>query len=316
MKKRCVTLGLIQPAIGESVAKNRERSGELVERAAKNGCQIICLPELYATPYFPQRADADKDQYAETIPGESTELFGKIARRYRVVIVVPLYEKAKTKSGRWRYYNSAVVIDDRGRVLPPYRKTHIPHDPGFYEKNYFADGDSGYRVYQTKNGTFAVLICYDQWFPEAARAARLLGAEMLFYPTAIGNVIGYIPPEGDWHEAWETSMRGHAIANSVTVVAVNRVGTEERMRFWGQSFATDAFGKVLKRASKTKEEVLTVKVDLALNEFTAQGWGFLRNRRPSTYGILASSKLVEKSKKLKDLEQYRATRAALEKRPS
>jgi agmatine deiminase len=165
---------------------------------------------------------------------------------------------------------------------------HIPQDPLFYEKNYFAPGDidskgGGWRVYRTAFATFAVLICYDQWFPEAARAATLAGAGIIFYPTAIGNVVGYRSADGDWHDAWETVMRGHAIANGVHVVAVNRVGREDRLRFWGQSFACDSFGKVLKRASATREEVMIAKLDLSHNKRIREGWGFLRNRRPEAY---------------------------------
>jgi agmatine deiminase len=181
-----------------------------------------------------------------------------------------------------------VVIDERGRLLPTYRKMHIPQDPLFYEKNYFDPGgvdpgSRGWRVYKTKFATFAVLICYDQWFPEAARMATLAGAEIIFYPTAIGNVVGYRSADGDWHDAWETVMRGHAIANGVHVVAVNRVGREEKLRFWGQSFACDSFGKILKRAGAASEEVMVAKLDLAHNRRIREGWGFLRNRRPDAY---------------------------------
>jgi agmatine deiminase len=156
-----------------------------------------------------------------------------------------------------------------------------------------------------------VLICYDQWFPEAARQARLAGAEMIFYPTAIANIMGYVPPEGHWQDAWETVMRGHAIANSVPVIAVNRVGREGQSQFWGQSFVCDAFGKIVKRASPDKEETVTAKIDLAMNKFISEGWGFLRNRRPDTYKEMVTNKLVEKSNKLKNVEHYKDTKKAL-----
>ena len=201
-------------------------------------------------------------------------------------------------------------VDEKGKLLKTYRKVHIPQDPGFYEKDYFRESDSGYRVYKTKFATFAVLICYDQWFPEAARAVRLEGAEIIFYPTAVGNIIGYTT-EGDWHEAWETIQRGHAIANSVYVVGINRVGKEGNMQFFGQSFVSDPFGKILKRANKNKDEVLLVDLNLELNKFFAEGWGFLRNRRPDTYNILTSDKLVEKVKKLKNVAHYKEMKEAL-----
>ncbi len=199
------------------------------------------------------------------------------------MVVVPIYER--TASGE--HYNTAVVIDADGRLLPAYRKVHVPYDPLFYEKTYFLPGDR-YRVYDTQYGRIAVLICYDQWFPEAARAVALMGAEIIFYPTAIGRIAGgEEPPEGDWREAWETVQRGHAIANSVHVAAVNRVGKEGDIRFFGSSFVADAFGNVIARASETDEEVLVVEVDLAENETVREGWGFFRNRRPETYGLLA-----------------------------
>jgi agmatine deiminase len=167
----------------------------------------------------------------------------------------------------------------------------------FYEQNYFARGDAGYQVYKTKFATFAVLICYDQWFPEAARMATLAGADIIFYPTAIGRIVGHRSLDGDWHDAWETVMRGHAIANGVHVVAVNRVGRENRLRFWGQSFACDSFGKILKRASAAKEEVLVAKLDLSHNRRIREGWGFFRNRRPDTYREERSQKYQSRDPK-------------------
>jgi len=250
----------------------------MVRRAAARGAQIICLPELYRTFYFPQYEKCDAEAFAETIPGESTEVFAGIAKELHVSIIVPVYEKAGDK-----LFNSAAVIDSRGELLATYRKTHIPQDPLFYEQNYFTPSTEGYRVYKTDCATFAVLICYDQWFPEAARMATLAGAEVIFYPTAIGTIIGHRSKDGDWHDAWETVMRGHAIANAVHVVAVNRVGREGRLRFWGQSFACNSFGKVLKRASVTAEEILIARLDLSHNDRIREGWGFLRNRRPETY---------------------------------
>lgn len=313
-----VIIGLIQNRVGPDVARNVAATVKMAERATKKGAQIICLQELYNTPYFPQyQTIRDKDGYAEHIPGVSTAAFAKVARTYGVVIIVPVFEKsgpAGPKAGQKQggtYYNSAAVIDERGRLREEvYRKIHLPQDPGFYEKNYFKAGDGGYKIFKTKFATFAVLICYDQWYPEAARACRLAGAEIIFYPTAIGDIIGYRHKE-DWHQAWETIQRGHAIANSVYVASVNRVGREGRMRFFGQSFISNPWGEVLARASKHKAEVLVQKIDLAYNKFFSDGWGFLRNRRPDTYQILLTRKFVDKSNKLKNVAHYKTEREAL-----
>lgn len=272
----------------------------MVGQSAKKGAQIICLPELFRTPYFPQSQGLPRDKFAETIPGETTNVMSNLAKKLGVVIIVPLYEKAK--SGK--YYNTAVVFNVDGKSLGKYDKIHIPQDPGFYEKEYFEHGKKGYKIFNTKFCKFAVLICYDQWFPEAARAVRLAGAEIIFYPTAVADIIGYKHPN-DWHDAWETIQRSHAIANSVVVAVVNRVGVEGRSRFWGQSFITDGWGKILKKASREKEEVIVQKVDLEYNKFLSDGWGFLRNRRPDTYKNLVSNKLVKKSKKLARVAHYK-----------
>ncbi len=278
-KNSLVTIGAVQSKVSADMHKNLAHTLTLVRSAAKKGAKIISLQELYRTEYFPQYKKNKFDKYSETIPGESTKAFSALAKELGVVIIVPLFEK--TKDGH--YYNSAVVIDHTGKILPTYRKIHIPQDALFYEKNYFKESPDGYKIYKTKFGTFAVLICYDQWFPEAARMATLAGADIIFYPTAIGYVQGYKSPDGDWHDAWETIMRGHAIANGVHVVAINRTGKEDKLNFWGQSFACDSFGKILKRASATKEEVLVATLDLSHNKRIREGWGFFRNRRPDTY---------------------------------
>ncbi len=302
-----ITIGLVQTKVGHNTALNIEKTVKLIKQAAKQGAKIICLQELFQTPYFPQRRGEKKSKYAEPIPGSTTKIIRSLAKELGVVIIVPLFERAKNG----RYFNTAAVFDHKGKMLGKYHKIHIPHDPGFYEKDYFEQGDLGYKIFKTKFGTFAVLICFDQWFPEAARAVRLKGAEIIFYPTAIGDIIGY-QAESDWHEAWETSIRGHAIANSLYVAAVNRVGVEGKMRFFGQSFVSDPFGKILKRASKNKEEILVQKFDLSRNKFFAEGWGFLRNRRPDTYRSLISGKLIKKSKKLAKVAHYKNEKRALE----
>jgi len=306
MKSRFVTIGLVQTKVGTDIQTNIIKTAKLVEQAAKKGSRIIALQELYNVPYFPQRQKEQKDKYAETIPGNSTKVFSRIAKKYRTVIIVPIYEKDKAG----KYHNSAIVIDDKGKIMDVYHKTHIPQDPGFYEKDYFEEGKTGYKIFKTKFARFAVLICYDQWFPEAARAVRLKGAEIIFYPTALGNIIGY-NAEGDWHNAWETTMRGHGIANNVYIAAINRVGTENRMKFFGQSFISGPFGKVLARASSAKDDVLIAKLNLSKNEFYSEGWGFLRNRRPDTYGILTKKVLIKKSKKLKNVAHYKDEKKAL-----
>ena len=282
MKNKFVTVSAIQTAVSSDQRSNLIKTAKLVEQAAKKGTQIICLQELYKTTYFPQYKNAKKDDFAETIPGESTKVLSAIAKKYKAVIIVPIFEKDKNG----HFHNSAVVINTDGKLMPTYRKVHIPQDPLFYEKNYFEDGNGGYKIYKTKYATFAVLICYDQWFPEAARAVKLAGADIIFYPTAIGTIAKEKQKEGDWHNAWETIMRGHAIANSLHVVAVNRVGTEDKLKFWGQSFVCDAFGKIIKKAGVSKDEILISKIDLAKNKIIADEWGFMRNRRPDSYNSL------------------------------
>jgi agmatine deiminase len=271
MKTRKVVIGLIQSTPAEDFFKNLEHSLALVRKAAAKGAQIICLPELYRSRYFPQSDKVKAAKFSETIPGESTRAFSALARELGVVIAVPLFERDGA-----RFYNSVAVIDADGKLLDTYRKIHIPHDPLFYEKSYFEPGNRGFKVFRTRYGNFSVLICYDQWFPEAARACRLAGAEILFYPTAIGFVRG----------AWTTIQRSHAIANSVHVAAVNRVGGEGELKFWGSSFIADAFGNIVKLAGAQKEEVLVATVDLATNKSVGDGWGFMRNRRPDSYKSL------------------------------
>lgn len=282
MKNKFVTIAGIQTSVSSDLNTNLAKTVKLVEQAVKKGAQIICLQELYRTIYFPQYKNVKKNDFSETIPGESTKVFSVIAKKYKAVIIVPIFEKDKNGY----FHNSAVVINTDGKLMPTYRKVHIPQDPGFYEKDYFEDGNEGYKIYKTKYTTFAVLICYDQWFPEAARAVKLAGADVVFYPTAIGTIMGEKQKEGDWHNAWETIMRGHAIANSLHVVAVNRVGREDKLNFWGQSFICDAFGKIIKKAGKAKDEILISKVDLSSNKIIEEEWGFMRNRRADTYNSL------------------------------
>jgi agmatine deiminase len=278
MQQKRVIVGLIQMAAGLDPEENFIKALKNVDQAAKDGSQIICLPELYRTRYFAQGIGMDTSSFAETIPGVSTRAFSEIARQHNVVIIVPLYEKAADG----RFYNSAVIIDADGTLHTPYHKVHIPQDPGFFEKGYFYPGDR-YQVHSTRYGRIAVLICYDQWFPEAARCVALDGAQIIFYPTAIGHPSCEEPAEGDWHEAWALIQRGHAIANSVHVAAINRVGQEASIRFFGGSFICDAFGRIIVEGKDT-EETIVAPLDLSMNSSVRDSWGFFRNRRPDTYG--------------------------------
>lgn len=304
---RKVTIAAIQSKVSADIDANLAKTEKMITEAAKKGAKIICLQELFNIPYIPQKRGVKKDMYAESVSGKTVLLMKSLAKKLKVNIIVPFYEKGSDG----KYYNTAIVFDENGKALGKYHKIHIPHDPGFYEKDYFEHGNLGYKVFKTKYAKIAVLICYDQWFPEAARAAKLAGAEIIFYPTAIGNILGYVPPEGDWHESWEIIQRAHAIANNVSVVAVNRTGVEDKTQFWGQSFAADGFGKVIKRASKTKEEVMVATLDLDINKFVEDGWGFIRNRRPDSYTALTTNKLTKKSKKLQPVEHYTQVRKIL-----
>jgi len=275
-----IRIGLIQMEMGPDPDVNLRRAAQYVEAAVHKGAQIICLPELFRTRYFPQHIRRDATFLTESVPGLSTDFFSTIAKSREVVIIVPVYERDVDGHN----YNTAVVIDADGSLHPPYRKVHIPQDPGFYEKGYFHPGNT-YQIYHTHYGCFAVLICFDQWFPEAARSVALMGASIIFYPTAIGQPLSFDPREGDWQESWELVQRSHAIANSVHVAAVNRVGTEGAIRFFGGSFVSDAFGKVITRAGDA-EEIIIADLDLSMNRTVQDSWGFFRNRRPETYGSL------------------------------
>ncbi|MEN6443289.1 MAG: agmatine deiminase family protein [Methanoregula sp.] len=277
MEHTSVTIGLVQMTMDADPGENLKKALARAETAAHNGAQIVCLPELYRTQYFPQQIGTDARMLAEPVPGESTQAFAELAKKYGIVIIVPLYEK----STDGRFYNSSVVIDADGHLHEPYHKVHIPQDPGFFEKCYFYPGDR-YAVHATRYGRIAVLTCYDQWFPEAARCVALEGADLIVYPTAIGQPGEVLPAEGEWQESWELIQRSHAIANSVHVAAVNRVGVEGKIRFFGGSFVCDAFGKLVAHAGDD-EEIVTAKLDLSMNSDIRESWGFFRNRRPDSY---------------------------------
>lgn len=280
-------LGLVQMHMQEEPGKNLQHAIRMIGKAAEKGADIVCLPELFNAPYFAQQPGRKElaKRYCEPVPGEATRALSQAARKNKVVLVGgSVYEKDGTK-----LYNTSAVFDQTGKMLGKYRKIHVPNDECFFEKGYFADGNLGFQSFATSHGRIAPLICYDQWFPEAARAVALMGAEIAFYPTAIGTVRGISQAEGSWQSAWENAMRGHAIANGMAVAAVNRCGTEGRMDFWGGSFVCDAFGKTIARAGRG-EEILVAEVDLGHGKAVREGWGFFRNRRPSEYGIITRRK--------------------------
>jgi N-carbamoylputrescine amidase len=279
-----VKVGLIQAACSAEPQRNLERTLAAVESAADQGAQIICTQELFRSQYFCQSEDPRYFQLAEPIPGPSTEAFQKLARKKQVVLIASLFEKRAAGL----YHNTAAVIDADGSLLGIYRKMHIPDDPLYYEKFYFTPGDLGFRAWQTRYAKIGVLICWDQWYPEAARLTALQGAEVLFYPTAIG----WHPAEKAAHgeqqlSAWETVQRGHAIANGCYVAVPNRVGHEklagEGLEFWGQSFVAGTSGEILAKAGATKDETLIVPLDLGKVDVTRTHWPFLRDRRIDAY---------------------------------
>ncbi|MEK6877635.1 MAG: agmatine deiminase family protein, partial [Thermoproteota archaeon] len=279
--------------VSDDISSNMQNTVSKIREAASKGAKIICLQELYRSKYFPIDEKIDVTKLAEPIPGETTIALSDLAKELNVIIIAPIFE---ADSGK--HYNTAVVIGSDGTIMGTYRKMHIPHDPFFYEKNYFDTGDSGYQVFRVGNISFGVLICYDQWFPEAARTLALQGADIIFYPSAIGYLEGDPMSQDDWHYSWENIQRSHAIANGIHVASINRVGTEGNIKFWGASFVCDAFGRMIKRASTEHEEVLIATLDLSQNKRIQDGWGFLRNRLPATYDMLTSRVLSETPKNM------------------
>ena len=284
MVDRIVKVGLIQSACSPNPATNLENTLAAAKRAAGDGAQIICTQELFRSQYFCQSEDYQQFQLAEPIPGPTTQAFQELAKANQVVLIVSLFEKRA--SGL--YHNTAAVIDADGSLLGIYRKMHLPDDPLYYEKFYFTPGDLGFRAWQTRYGKIGVLICWDQWYPEAARLTALQGAEILFYPTAIG----WHPREKaalgeQQHSAWETIQRSHAIANGCYIAVPNRVGHEklagDGIEFWGQSFVAGTMGEILAKASATENETLVVPLDLAKVDDTRTHWPFLRDRRIDAY---------------------------------
>ena len=291
-----IKLGLIQTDVSASPAANLKKTIVLVERAAKSGAKIICTQELFRSQYFCQSEDHKNFLLAEKIPGPSTDAFQKLAKKHKVVIIASLFEKRASGV----YHNTAAIIDADGSLLGIYRKMHIPDDPLFYEKFYFTPGDLGFKAWQTKYAKIGVLICWDQWYPEAARLTAMQGAEILFYPTAIGWHPGEKQEYGErQHSAWETIQRSHAVANGCYVASVNRIGHEiikgvggDGLEFWGQSFVAGTSGELIAKASANREEILIVPVDLAKVDVTRTHWPFLRDRRIDAY-VNLTKRLVD-----------------------
>jgi N-carbamoylputrescine amidase len=282
-------IGLVQMTCSRDPEQNLEKAVARIREAAGRGAQIICLQELFRSQYFCRAEDATRFELAEAIPGPSTETMGKIARETGTVVVASLFERRAAGV----YHNTAAVLNADGTLVGIYRKMHIPDDPLYYEKFYFTPGDLGFRNFETAFGRIGVLVCWDQWYPEAARLTAMQGAEVLFYPTAIG----WHPREKEGEgaaqlDAWRTVQRGHAIANGVYVAAVNRTGFEgpadNGLEFWGHSFVADPFGVVVAEAAGDREETLVVECDPARAEEVRRNWPFFRDRRIDAYGGLTS----------------------------
>jgi N-carbamoylputrescine amidase len=290
---REVKLGLIQMSAGDNLAANLEKALERIASAAKKGAQIVCLQELFRSRYFCQTENHANFKLAESIPGPTTEALGALASEHAIVIVASIFERRAAGI----YHNTAVVIDADGAIAGIYRKMHIPDDPLYYEKFYFTPGDLGFPSYQTRYAKVGALVCWDQWFPEGARLAALGGAEILVYPTAIG----WIPNEPravaqQQRAAWELIQRSHAVANGVYVAAVNRVGREGKIKFWGNSFVAGPLGEIVAQAGSEREEVVLARCDLGKIEETRQSWPFLRDRRIDAYASLTSRTLEDRQR--------------------
>ena len=289
-------VGLVQMSATPDPDKNLDKAIQYLGDAAKKGAQIVCLPELFQTQYFCQREDAALFDLAEPIPGPTTAKLAEAAKKLNVVVIGSLFEKRAAGV----YHNTAVMIDADGTLRGIYRKMHIPDDPLYYEKYYFTPGDLGFKAFDTQVGKIGTLVCWDQWYPEGARLTALQGAQVLFYPTAIG----WHPDEKQQYgeaqyDAWQTIQRAHAIANGVYVAVVNRVGFEQGdirgnkaagkgLEFWGGSFIADPFGRIIAKASHDKEEILIGEVDSRVLEDTRRNWPFLRDRRIDSYGPITS----------------------------
>ena len=290
MSDKKIKVGLIQVHCSDNLKQNFENTIEKIREAAAKGAQIICLPELFRSLYFCNIEDHQNFKLAESIPGPSTELLSKLAAELKVVIIASLFEKR----AEGLYHNTTAVIDADGTYLGKYRKMHIPDDPGYYEKFYFTPGDLGYKVFQTKFAKVGVLICWDQWYPEAARITALKGADILFYPTAIGWAESQDQETNNaQYQAWQLIQRSHAVANGVPVVSVNRTGFEDQMQFWGGSFVANPFGVILCQAAHENPEIIVQEIDLNQSDYYRTHWPFLRDRRIESYQPITQRYLDE-----------------------
>jgi len=279
MAQKNLKIGLIQSKVSGDLGKNLAKIAKFVSYAAQKGASIACLQELFASKYFCQDERKKAFELAEKIPGRLTKFLSQTAKQNKIALVGgSIFEKENNK-----YYNTSMVFDEKGRIRAKYRKIHIPYDPKYYEQFYFSSGNLGYSQAEIHGVKIAPLICYDQWYPEAARVNALKGAQIIFYPTAIGWTADTKKLEPFSAQRWENAMCGHASMNGVYVAAVNRVGKEKDIDFWGSSFVADPFGEVVARASSTKDEVLVVEIDLSKVANSKEGWGFLRNRKPLSY---------------------------------
>jgi len=275
-----ISIGIIQACCGSDKQSNIDKTITLIREAAQKGAQIICLQELFISLYFCDVEDYGNFSLSEPIPGPTTSVLQAISKELNVVIIASLFEKR----AEGLYHNTIAVIDADGKYLGKYRKMHIPDDPGFYEKFYFTPGDLGYKVFATKYGKIGTLICWDQWYPEAARITALMGADILVYPTAIGWASSQDEATNtEQYNAWQTIQRAHSVANGIHVIAVNRVGVEGHMQFWGGSFVTNPFGSILYQAPHNVEVVEVVKIDISQSNYYRMHWPFLRDRRVDSY---------------------------------
>jgi N-carbamoylputrescine amidase len=283
MTSEPLRIALVQMSCEAEPQRNLDKALARIGEAAARGAKVVCLQELFRSRYFCQSEEARSFDLAEPIPGPTTEALGAVAAARKVVVVGSIFER-RTEG---IYHNTAVVMDADGRLVGSYRKMHIPDDPHYYEKFYFTPGDLDFTAHRTAHARVSALVCWDQWFPEAARLVALAGAQIVFYPTAIGWERGEVEPVRRRQlQAWETVQRGHAIANGMFVAVVNRVGAEDSLEFWGNSFVVDPFGEVIARAGANAEEILVADCNLSLIEETRRNWPFLRDRRIDAYGDL------------------------------
>jgi N-carbamoylputrescine amidase len=294
MSTKVIKVGTVQMSCTKNPLENLNKAIERIREAAAKGAQIVCLQELFTSLYFCDVEDYENFKLAEPIPGPSTERLSRIAKELGVVIIASLFEK-RTEG---IYHNTTAVLDADGAYLGKYRKMHIPDDPSYYEKFYFTPGDLGYKIFRTKFATIGVLICWDQWYPEGARITALMGAEILFYPTAIGWATTQDEiTNAEQFNAWQTIQRSHSVANGIHVVSVNRVGFEQNgaMKFWGGSFMSNPFGRILYQAPHDKEEVHVQEIDLKLTDRYRTHWPFMRDRRIDSYKPITKRFIVEET---------------------